>query len=118
MAMYGLTSPTSPEKYRRHTIWEYSQAAPIVFKGDLYYYIIDHDLTDGRAQQIDTSRVSVYLLTGEYDPIISPKHTRRLAQQIRSAQFTEMKELGHFAICEDHKAFRKYLMPVLNDIGS
>jgi len=117
-SMWGLTAPNSPEKYRRETVWEYSQNAPPVFKGDLYYYIIDHDLTDGRAQQIDTSRVAVYLLTGEYDPITSPRHAQRLAQQIRGAQFTEMKGLGHFAICEDYQTFRKYLMPVLNDIGS
>ena len=116
--MWGMTAPTIPEKYRREIAWEYSQNAPPVFKGDLYYYVIDHDLTDGAAQQIDTSRVPVYLLTGEYDPVTSPKHTQRLAQQISGAQFTEMKGLGHFAICEDYETFRKYLIPVLNDIKS
>jgi pimeloyl-ACP methyl ester carboxylesterase len=35
--MYGLMSPTSPERYRRETTWVYSQGAPAVFKGDLYY---------------------------------------------------------------------------------
>ncbi len=115
--MLGLAAPASPEKYRREISWEYGQNAPPVFKGDMYYFIIDHDLTDGMARQIDTSRVSVYLLTGEYDPITSPKHTQRLAQQIRGAQFTEMKGLGHFAVCENYEVFKKYLMPVLNDIA-
>ncbi len=52
--MYGLMSPTSPEALRHETSWVYSQGAPPVFKGDLYYYSVDHDLTE-TAEQIDTS---------------------------------------------------------------
>ena len=114
--MYGLMSPTSPEAYRRETAWVYSQGAPPVFKGDLYYFAVDHDLT-GTAQQIDTSRVAVYLLTGEYDPSVSPEYTRRLAEQIEGASFTEMKGIGHFAMSENYPAFKGYLMPVLDEIS-
>ena len=35
--MYGLMAPTSPEALRHETRWVYSQGAPAVFKGDLYY---------------------------------------------------------------------------------
>ena len=115
--MWNLTSPTSPENYRRETIWEYGQGAPAVFRGDLHYYSIEHDLTGGRARQIDTSRVAVYLLTGEYDPSVSPEDTRRLAEQIEGARFTEMKGIGHFAMSENYPVFKRYLMPVLDEIS-
>ncbi len=46
--MYGLTAPMSPEAYRRETAWVYSQGAPAVFKGDLYYYSVDHDVRETR----------------------------------------------------------------------
>ena len=116
-SMWGLCAPTSPEKYRRETIWEYSQGAPPVFEGDLYYYVIDHDMTDGRAQRIDTSRVAVYLLTGEYDPSVLPEDTWQLANQIKGAKFTEMKGLGHFGMIENFNALKKHLMPVLDEIA-
>jgi len=67
--MYGLMSPTSPEKYRRETAGVYSQGAPPVFKGDLYYYSVDHDLSN-TAEQIDTTRTPLYLPTGEYDEAV------------------------------------------------
>jgi pimeloyl-ACP methyl ester carboxylesterase len=115
-AMWGMMAPTSPEKYKRETIWVYSQTAPPVWKGDLYYYYIDHDLT-GKAQQIDTSLVSVYLLTGEYDPGITPEDSRKLAEQINGAKFAEMKGLGHFGMCENYEAFKKHLMHILEYIA-
>ena len=34
---YGLTAPQGPEPYRREVAWVYSQAAPGVFAGDLWY---------------------------------------------------------------------------------
>ena len=117
-SMWSLTAPVSPEKYRRETIWEYSQGAPAVFRGDLHYYSIEHDLTGGRARRIDTSRVAVYLLTGEYDPSVSPEDTRQLAEQIDGAKFTEMKGIGHFAMSENYPVFRQYLMPVLDEIAA
>ena len=53
--MYGLTAPQCPEPYRREVAWVYSQGAPAVFAGDLYYYNIDHDLR-GRAGGIRRGR--------------------------------------------------------------
>ena len=74
--------------------------APPVSKGDLYYNFIDHNLTGGEAQRIDTSRVAVYLLTGEYGWENSPDQRKILAGQIKESQFTEMKGLGHFSMAE------------------
>jgi hypothetical protein len=37
-----------------------------VFKGDLYYYTVDHDLT-AQATRIGTTQTRLYVLTGEYE---------------------------------------------------
>jgi len=42
------------------------QSGPGVFKGDLYFYMIDGDISD-RLDHIDALRCPLYLLTGEYD---------------------------------------------------
>jgi len=110
-----LTGPASPEKYIHQVSWVASQCASFIASGDLYYYF-DHDLTV-TARQIDTSRVAVYFLTGEYDPSSSPDDTRKLAEQIKGAKFTEMKGLSHQAISENPEMFKKYLMPILNEIA-
>ena len=117
-SMYGKTAPGNPEANRREIAWTYGQSAPPVAKGDLYYNFIDHNLTGGEAQTIDTSRVAVYLLTGEYDWGNSPDQTRILAEQIKGSKFYEMKGLGHFPMAENYLVFKQYLMPVLAEIAA
>ena len=116
-SMYGKTAPGNPEKYRREIAWTYGQSAPPVSKGDLYYNFIDHNLTGGEAQRIDTSRIAVYLMTGEYDWGNSPDQTRILAGQIKGSKFVEMKGLGHFPMAENFAVFKSYLMPILDEIA-
>ena len=114
-SMFGLMSPTSPEKFRRETIWVYSQGAPPVFKGDLYYYSVDHDLTQ-TAEQIDTSKVAVYLLTGEYDWASTPEMSEALARRIKGSKYQTMTGLGHFPMSEDPERCLSFVEPVLNEI--
>jgi pimeloyl-ACP methyl ester carboxylesterase len=113
--MYGLMSPTSPEAFRRETAWGYSQGAPPVFKGDLYYHDVDHAM-GGTAKQIDTSKIAVYLLTGEYDWSTPPVLSRAVAEQIPGASYQTMEGLGHFPMSEDPEQFLRYLRPVLEKI--
>jgi pimeloyl-ACP methyl ester carboxylesterase len=113
--MYSLMAPESPEPYKRETIWTYSQGAPVVFKGDLNYYALEHNLT-GLAHEIDTKKVGVYVLSGEYDWSARPEDSRKLADAIPGAHFTEMKGVGHFPMCENPEAFLRYLKPVLAEI--
>ncbi len=115
--MYGLMSPTSPEKYRRETAWGYSQGAPPVFKGDLYYYSVDHDLSN-TAEQIDTMRTPLYLLTGEYDWASTPEMSQELAKRIKGAKYQTMRGLGHFPMSKDPARFKEYIAPVLREIRS
>ncbi len=114
--MYGLTAPTAPERYRRETEWVYSQGAPPVFKGDLYYYSVDHDMTEAELAAIDTSRCAVHLLTGEYDYTATLAHSQEAADAIPGATFAPMEGLGHFPMCEDPERFLAAIRPVLEKI--
>jgi len=113
--MVGLTSPSAPEARRREIGWGYSQGAPSVFRGDLYFYSEEHDLTH-EAARIDTSRTSVYVLSGEYDWSATPAASKALADEIPGAEFVNMAGLGHFPMAENPAAFRGHLLPVLEKI--
>jgi pimeloyl-ACP methyl ester carboxylesterase len=111
----GLVAPQSPDEYRWETLWGYMQSGPGVFKGDLHFYRVDSDYRD-RVADIDTKQCAVYLLTGEYDFSCTPEDTLRTAARIEGAQATIMEGLGHFPMCEDPAQFRKYILPVLDQI--
>jgi pimeloyl-ACP methyl ester carboxylesterase len=113
--MYGLMSPTSPEVYRRETAWCYSQGAPPVFKGDLYYHDIDHAMGETFAK-IDAAKLGVHLLTGEYDWSTPPELSQAVADRIPGATFQTMEGLGHFPMSEDPERFLGYVRPVLEKI--
>lgn len=115
--MYGLMAPTSPEALRHETLWVYSQGAPAVFKGDLYYYSIDHDVRES-AHRIDTSKTSVDILNGEYDWSGTPALGEALARLIPGARYQTMQGLGHFPMSENPEAFLGYVRPVLARIAA
>jgi pimeloyl-ACP methyl ester carboxylesterase len=111
----GLIAPQSPGEHRHETLWQYMQGGPGVFKGDLYFYRVDADLR-GRLDGINTAVCPLYLLTGEYDFSCQPEDTLRTANSIPGAKVTIMKEVGHFPMSENPAQFRKYIMPVLEEI--
>lgn len=113
--MHGITAPRSPEACRRETAWIYSQGAPGVFRGDLHYYNVEHDLA-GLAPSIDTRKTSLHVLTGEYDWSSTPAMGQALAAEVPGATFQAMPGLGHFPMCEDPARFRQHLLPVLEAI--
>ena len=117
VSMYGITSPEAPEAFRRETGWVYSQAGPGVYAGDLYYYNIEHDLT-GKAQQIDTSKIDVHFLSGEYDGTVSPgpRSASALSEQIKGSTYQVIKGGSHFAMSDDYPRFRPYITALLEKI--
>jgi pimeloyl-ACP methyl ester carboxylesterase len=115
--MYTMTSPTSPEAFRRETGWVYSQGSPAVFKGDLVYYLGEHDLTDD-AKDIDTTKTGVYVISGDYDWSADPEVSKALAAAIPGATYTPMKGLGHFPMSEDPVKFKGYLLDLLAQIAA
>ena len=113
--MYGMMAPSSPEAFRRETTWVYSQGAPSVFKGDLYYYSIDHDVRN-TAATIDTDICSVDILNGEYDWSGTPQAGEELAAMIPGARYRTMAGLGHFPMSENPDRFLTEIRPVLQRI--
>ncbi len=111
----GLIAPQSPAESRHETLWMYRQSGGAVFKGDLYFYRVEADLRP-RIGRIDTRRCPLFLLTGEYDFSCTPADTRRTASRIAGARVTIMKQLGHFPMSENPAQFRRYLLPVLEEI--
>ncbi len=90
---HPLRTPRAPERYKRETTYVYSQGAPSVFKGDLNYYVVEHDLTDS-AQKIDTSQTALHVLNGEYDWSAYPAAGEELAAAVPGATFTLMEASG------------------------
>jgi len=113
--MSGLIAPQSPAETRWDTLWMYMQGGPGVFRGDLYFYRADGDFRE-RVGQIDTRRCPLHLLTGEYDFSCTPDDTRRTAEKIPGARVTIMPEIGHFPMSEHPEQFRRFLLPVLEEI--
>jgi len=113
--MEGLMSPTSPIEYRKETSFVYASGWPPAFLGDLYYYIEDYDLRDS-AGRIDTSRVSVHILSGEYDWSGTSELGRLAHKAIAGSTWAEMKGVGHFPMSENPEAFIGYLLPILERI--
>ncbi|HEY7926631.1 MAG TPA: alpha/beta hydrolase [Candidatus Dormibacteraeota bacterium] len=111
----GLVAPSSPELHRREIWWIYSQAGAAVFNGDIDFYSSDWNAQD-RVGAIDTSACAVHLMTGDYDYSCTLELSEATAARIRGAQFHPMPGLGHFPITENPPLFKRYLLPVLDDI--
>ncbi len=114
--MEGLMSPMSPEYYRKETSFVYASGWPAVFIGDLYYYIKDFDLTEF-AQQIDTAKVGVHILSGEYDYSGTVELGEVAHNAIAGSTWTMMQGVGHFPMSENPDQFIQYLMPILEQIS-
>ncbi len=115
--MDGLMAPTSPAAYRKETSLVYSAGWPPAFLGDLHYYLNEFDLTD-RACEIDTAKVAVHILTGEYDFSGTVEGSREAHAAIEGSTFTEMTGVGHFPMSENPDVFLSYLLPVLTLLRS
>jgi pimeloyl-ACP methyl ester carboxylesterase len=111
----GMMAPQSPTATVQETLWQYKQGGPGVFKGDLYFYGTEGDFRD-RMHLIDPEACPIYLLTGEYDYSATPEDTLRTAAAIKGAYVEIMKEVGHFPMSENPAQFRRYLLPVLEQI--
>lgn len=113
--MDGIMSPTSPKAYRKETSFIYAGGWPPVFLGDLFYYIEDFDIRD-TAGQIDTNRVGVHILSGEYDYSGTAELGREAHEMIPGSTWTEMLGVGHFPMSENPVQFVEYLLPILERI--
>lgn len=110
--MDSLMSPTSPEAFRKETSFVYASGWPPAFLGDLHYYLVDYDLR-AEAANIDTSKVAVHILSGEYDASGTAELAEAAHKAIAGSTFQVMDGVGHFPMSENPDAFLGYLRPVL-----
>jgi len=113
--MNGLMSPTSPEAFRKETSAVYASGWPPAFRGDLFYYLEDYDLT-AEAGQIDTARTAVHILTGEYDGSGTLELGQAAHRAIPGSTWTAMPGVGHFPMSENPDPFIAHLLPVLDKV--
>ena len=113
--MEGLTAPGSPEAFRKETAFVYAQGWPPAFLGDVFFYVVDHDMRE-EAVNIDTDQVAVHLLSGEYDWSATPEAGREAHDAIPGSTWTLMEGLGHFPMSENPDQFLSYLKPVLESV--
>jgi pimeloyl-ACP methyl ester carboxylesterase len=109
--VWDLMAPQSPEKDRWLT-WHYYTQGSEAFKGDLYFYSVDHDLRN-RLSEIDTRRCPVIMMTGTYDYLTPPEATEATARQIPGGIYIEMEDIGHFPMSENYPLFSVYLKEAL-----
>lgn len=113
--MNGLMSPTSPEAYRKETSQVYASGWPPAFLGDLHYYVADYDLRE-EASKIDTNRVAVHILSGEYDPSGTMERGQAAQAAIAGSTWAGMTDVGHFPMSENPEPFFAYLLPILEQV--
>jgi pimeloyl-ACP methyl ester carboxylesterase len=108
----ALSAPQSPAEYVERIAWHYAQGGPAVFFGDIAFYSGDWDMRD-RVHGIDTNRVPLFMLTGEYDYSCTIEHSQTTAAKIPGVHFQAMAGIGHFPFAENPKLFAEYLLPIL-----
>jgi pimeloyl-ACP methyl ester carboxylesterase len=68
------------------------------------------------AGNIDTQKVGVHLLSGEYDYSATVEHGQAAHAAIVGSTFTIMEGVGHFPMVENPERFISYIRPVLEEI--
>jgi len=111
----ALCAPQSPAEYVEAIAWHYAQGGPAVFFGDIAFYSGDWDARD-RVHRIDTNRVPLFMLTGEYDYSCTVEHSQATAAKIPGVQFRAMPGIGHFPFAENPLLFSTYLLSALESL--
>lgn len=111
----ALSAPQSPSEYQEAITWHYAQGGPAVFFGDIAFYSGDWDMRE-RVGRIDTNRVPLFMLTGEYDYSCTIEMSEATAAKIPGVRFRPMQGIGHFPFAENPTLFADYLLPILADL--
>ncbi|HXQ46962.1 MAG TPA: alpha/beta hydrolase, partial [Caulobacteraceae bacterium] len=77
--------------------------------------LVDYDFRE-TAARIDTSKVAVHILSGEYDSSGTLERGQAAHEAIAGSTWTGMTGVGHFPMSENPEAFLRYLLPVLETI--
>ncbi len=113
----ALCAPQSPAEHAEAIAWHYAQGGPAVFFGDIAFYSGDWDARD-RVHRIDTNRVPLFMLTGEYDYSCTVEHSQATAAKIPGVRFQAMAGIGHFPFAENPALFCNFLLPILGELSA
>ena len=116
LLMESLVAPQAPAAYRKETAYVYASGWPPAFIGDLFYYAAEFDLRP-RAGEIDTGKVAVHILSGEYDYSGSPELGKAAHEAIAGSTWELMPGMGHFPMTENPERFMAHLLPLLDRIA-
>lgn len=111
----SLTASTAPETCRREVEWIYAKGGPGVLSGDFHYAAEDHDARPF-LEEIDGAAENLYAIGGDHDWSCTPEHTRELAERIKGLKEIRMPDVGHFPPSEHPAAFKRAIMPVLDEL--
>ena len=107
-------APQSSDRDRWLT-WHYYTQGAETFKGNLYFYSVDHDLRE-QLEQIDGRKCPVVMMTGRYDYLTPPEVTENTTRRIKGGVYIEMTDIGHFPMSENYPLIRVYLKEALRII--
>jgi pimeloyl-ACP methyl ester carboxylesterase len=107
----GLMSPDSPQDLQDEVLWEYGQSGPGVYNGDGAMVTSLQRI----GPTLTKAKCPLYVFSGDYDYSATPALSRAAAEQL-GGQFIPMEGKGHFPMAEDPEGFKRYLMPVLDQI--
>ncbi|MNC68879.1 hypothetical protein D3C75_1195190 [compost metagenome] len=74
--------------------------------------MVEYDLHD-EAKFIDTNKIAVHILSGEYDASGTIMAGEETHQAIAGSTFSTMQDAGHFPMSENPQKFIEYLLPIL-----
>jgi len=112
--VWDTMAPQSPES-DRWLSWHHSTQGAEAFRGDCYFYSVDHDMRD-ELVNINTKLCPVVLMAGNYDYLAPPKAVENMARKISGSVFIEMENIGHLPMSENYSAFQPYLLEALKII--
>ena len=113
----ALCAPQSPAEYAEAIAWHYAQGGPAVFFGDIAFYSGDWDARD-RVHRIDTNRVPLFMLTGEYDYSCTVEHSQATAAKIPGVRFQAMPASAISRSPKTRRCSADYLLPILGELSA
>ena len=110
-----VMGPEDPVPYRKEVAFTQGVGWQQAMVGDLYFYGTEYDMRE-RAPRIDTAKVGVTIMSGEYDFSGTLEMGAQAHRAIVGSEYVAMPGLGHFPMQENPREFFKHLLPILERI--
>ena len=117
VAMQAVCAPSDSEANKWEVCWAYGQGAPGILQGDIAYWCVGHDVRE-TVHLIDLKRCAVYVMNGEYDCVTGFPEGEAVVAKNPGIKWVPMHKLGHFPMTGNYPEFKKYILPVLDEIAA